>query len=238
MVFLKFIKPISFLIIVLIISGCGTGRIFDRDLQDFSEGGPYPATVADCKMIYMLPTSGNLLLPLSIPFLIIDIPIAIVVDTIFLPWDISETESKRSMRIFKKNTENIKSLSYKIMIKDDKAEIRIKCIELVDTGGCGTGTFAAEKKSQGLQYMGSSLINSTKKNFLIVNLIDNSTTEWGEVYYIETKYLTTSKIWTEWLIPDFKCNPKDIFYIMNNPDKYTIKQNFTNKTMMKFMIDK
>ena len=74
-------------------TSCGTLRIFDHDIPDFSDGGVYPATKADFRGL----TSGDLRYLL----VIIDIPIALIVDTFFLPRDLMDTEETRFRRIHK-----------------------------------------------------------------------------------------------------------------------------------------
>jgi uncharacterized protein YceK len=84
---------------ISMITGCGTCRIFNRDMShDFVNEGVYRATRSDFGLISQTPSTGEPTMYLLVPFLLIDTPIASIVDTIYLPWDITDTEEERFMR--------------------------------------------------------------------------------------------------------------------------------------------
>ena len=84
---------------MLLLSSCGAYRIYDRDLADFSNGGIYPATRADFRGICA--TRVDLRFLFAAPFLIADLPLAVLVDTLYLPFDATETENDRFIRMHK-----------------------------------------------------------------------------------------------------------------------------------------
>lgn len=86
----KWIGLLGLLCLSVVTSGCATvvGRAgidagyFDR--------GPYPATKLDAQAIYALCTLGVEDTPfavLLVPFVVLDVPVSVIFDTILLPWD-------------------------------------------------------------------------------------------------------------------------------------------------------
>lgn len=103
----KLMKSLYILCIAAVLAlttGCGIYRITDSDMPDVSPSDPcvYPATRADlyyCYAAFGYPAPQ--FIP-AIPFLIADLPIALLVDTVYFPRDVTDTEDKKFHREEKK----------------------------------------------------------------------------------------------------------------------------------------
>ncbi len=79
------------ILVILLLSSCvSCGTIGARTSSNTKYGEFYPATKIDFKGIDSVYSESNWLFPpwLIVPFIIIDIPLSIVTDTVFLPVDL------------------------------------------------------------------------------------------------------------------------------------------------------
>lgn len=95
-------------VFLTLITGCGSYRIMDSDMPDVSPSKScvYPATRADLYYCYAAFGYPEPRFIPAIPFLIADVPIALLVDTAYLPRDITDTEDKKFHREHKEIFEN------------------------------------------------------------------------------------------------------------------------------------
>lgn len=71
---------------VLLVCGCGTQRVratFDSHVRYMGTGYPYPSVTWD--------VGYAVCEPIKAPLFLLDLPIAVVVDTLYLPWDVKDS---------------------------------------------------------------------------------------------------------------------------------------------------